>query len=165
MRLTTRGRYAVTALLDLALHGGGPVPLADMAVRQGISAAYLEQLLARVRRRGLVAGVRGPGGGYRLAVPAAALSVAAILDAVDDATDATSCGGAGDCQDGALCLTHGLWEDLSVRIRGFLDGITLADLTGRMEVRAVCWRQDAAAASASARGPLQTPASGRSSEP
>lgn len=159
MRLTTRGRYAVTALLDLALHGDGPVPLVDMAARQGISAAYLEQLLARVRRCGLVAGVRGPGGGYRLAVPPAALSVAAILDAVDDATDATSCGGAGDCQNGALCLTHGLWEDLSVRIRAFLDDVTLADLLGRAEVRAVCRRQDAAVTS------LKTLGSGRSSEP
>lgn len=116
MRLTTRGRYAVTALLDLALHGGGPVP-------------------------------------------PAALSVAAILDAVDDATYATSCGGAGDCQDGALCLTHGLWADLSVRIRGFLDGVSLADLLGRAEVRAVCRRQDAAVTS------LKTLGSGRSSEP
>ena len=163
MRLTTRSRYAVTALLDLALHGGGPVALADIAARQGISAAYLEQLLARVRRGGLVTGVRGPGGGYRLAVPPAGLSVAAILDAVDDATDATSCGGAGDCQGGALCLTHGLWEDLSVSIREFLEGVTLADLIGRSEVRAVGWRQDVAVASAQA--PLNALGSGRSSKP
>jgi Rrf2 family iron-sulfur cluster assembly transcriptional regulator len=103
MRLTTRGRYAVTAMLDLALHGDeAPVSLADIAARQDISLAYLEQIFARLRRRGLVSSVRGPGGGYRLDADRPGISVAAIVDAVDESLDAPRCGGTGDCQEGRV---------------------------------------------------------------
>lgn len=152
MRLTTRGRYAVTAMLDLALHSGaGPVPLADIAGRQDISLAYLEQLFARLRRGGLVSSVRGPGGGYRLADVASRVSIATIIDAVDESLDATRCGGAGDCQDGERCLTHDLWTELSERIHDFLDGVTLEALVTRGDIRAVAERQDARAVRAGPR--------------
>lgn len=143
MRLTTRGRYAVTAMLDLALHGDqAPVSLADIAARQDISLAYLEQILARLRRRGLVSSVRGPGGGYRLEADRAAISVAAIIDAVDESLDATRCGGAGDCQQGERCLTHDLWADLSREVHQYLDGVSLAALVERAGIREVATRQD-----------------------
>ena len=145
MRLTTRGRYAVTAMLDLAFHAGdGPVPLADIAGRQSISLAYLEQLFARLRRHGLVRSVRGPGGGYRLGAEAEAISVAAIIDAVEESLDATRCGGAGTCQDGQRCLTHDLWSDLTGRIEAYLATVTLASLVERDSVRAVAARQEEA---------------------
>ena len=147
MRLTTRGRYAVTAMLDLALHDAGePVALADIAARQDISLAYLEQLFARLRRAALVASVRGPGGGYRLAAPQERITVAAIIAAVEESLDATRCGGRGDCQDGVRCLTHELWSDLSRQVEGFLAGVTLAALTARADIRAVAARQDRAGA-------------------
>ena len=143
MRLTTRGRYAVTAMLDLALHdAAGPVALADIAARQDISLAYLEQLFARLRRAELVLSVRGPGGGYRLAGRADAVSVATIIDAVEESLDATRCGGSGDCQEGARCLTHDLWTDLSRHVDDFLGGVTLASLAARDGIRAVAGRQD-----------------------
>ncbi len=143
MRLTTKGRYAVTAMLDLALHSGaGPVTLADIAARQGISQSYLEQLFARLRRAGLVASLRGPGGGYVLVRPTAAISVSDIIASVGEGMDATRCGGSGDCQDGMLCLTHELWMDLSDRIDAFLSEITLASLIERGDVRAIARRQD-----------------------
>lgn len=145
MRLTTKGRYAVTAMLDVALHAGAaPVSLADIAERQGISQPYLEQLFARLRRVGLVASVRGPGGGYRLGPEPQAVSVADVIGAVGEGVDATRCGGAGDCQDGEVCLTHELWADLSMQIHLFLSRITLADLVGRGDVLAVARRQDSA---------------------
>lgn len=143
MRLTTRGRYAVTAMLDLALHDrGAPVALADIAERQDISLAYLEQLFARLRRAGLVASVRGPGGGYRLALLEQDISVAAIIAAVEESLDATRCGGSGDCQSGARCLTHELWTDLSQHLDDFLGAVTLASLTARAGIRDVAARQD-----------------------
>ncbi|NJN52251.1 MAG: Rrf2 family transcriptional regulator [Gammaproteobacteria bacterium] len=143
MRLTTKGRYAVTAMLDLALHGAeGPVTLADISARQGISQSYLEQLFARLRRAGLVASLRGPGGGYVMVRGAGAVSVADIISSVDEGVDATRCGGTGDCQDGLVCLTHELWMDLSARIDSFLSEVTLADLIRRGDVRAVSRRQD-----------------------
>lgn len=127
MRLTTKARYAVTAMLDLAIHENrGPVSLADISECQGISQSYLEQLFARLRRRGLVTGTRGPHGGYRLARPADAVTVAEIIDAVDEEVDATRCSGGQNCHDGERCLTHELWSELSTRIRDFLTGITLA---------------------------------------
>ena len=142
MRLTTRGRYAVTAMVDLALHGAqGPVTLADIATRQHISLAYLEQLFARLRRRGLVCSVRGPGGGYRLAEAGLDTNVVDIIDAVDESLDATRCGGGSDCQDGRTCLTHELWSDLSSRIHAFLQGVTLGQIIGRPEIQAVGRRQ------------------------
>ncbi|UJJ31444.1 Fe-S cluster assembly transcriptional regulator IscR [Halopseudomonas maritima] len=143
MRLTTKGRYAVTAMLDLALHEDqGPITLADISMRQGVSISYLEQLFAKLRRSKLVESVRGPGGGYRLAGGAAAISVAQIVEAVNDSMDATRCLGKGDCQEGEVCLTHHLWSDLSARLRQFLNDITLAELVSREDIRRVSSRQD-----------------------
>lgn len=144
MRLTTKGRYAVTAMLDLALHGtAGPVSLADISSRQDISLSYLEQLFARLRRHQLVTSVRGPGGGYRLSRPGDNIFVAQIIDAVDEAVDATGCAGKADCQQGEVCLTHHLWDDLSRQIHGFLSGISLASLVSRSEVQSISARQKA----------------------
>ena len=144
MRLTTKGRYAVTAILDLALHGDDqPVNLADISARQGISQSYLEQLFGRLKRSGLVMSVRGPGGGYRLARGLDDVNVSEIIAAVGEGLDATRCGGAGDCQDGDVCLTHELWSDLSHQIDLFLSRITLASLVARRDVMAVARRQDA----------------------
>lgn len=143
MRLTTKGRYAVTAMLDLALHAErGPVSLADISDRQGISLSYLEQLFARLRRFELVKSVRGPGGGYQLMKTAAAISVAQVVDAVDESLDATRCEGKGDCHQGEVCLTHHLWQDLSQQIHIFLSGISLADLVARRDIQSVSKRQD-----------------------
>lgn len=145
MRLTTKGRYAVTAMLDLALHATkSPVSLADISDRQSISVSYLEQLFAKLRKRGLVLSVRGPGGGYQLAIPPKVLFVAQIIDAVDESVDATRCGGQGDCQQGATCLTHELWSDLSTQIHTFLANISLQELLDRREVQAVAIRQSEA---------------------
>lgn len=142
MRLTTKGRYAVTAMLDLALHAEqGPISLADISRRQSISLSYLEQLFAKLRRSRLVTSVRGPGGGYRLSRPGEAIFVAEIIDAVNENIDATDCGGKADCRDGDTCLTHYLWCDLSEQIHSFLSGISLANLVGRSEVQAVAIRQ------------------------
>ena len=145
MRLTTKGRYAVTAMLDLALNQGkGAMTLQDIALKQEISLSYLEQLFAKLRRDGLVKGTRGPGGGYRLAQNAEAISVAAIITSVDEKADMTRCGGEANCQDGKKCLTHELWADLSLEIYKFLDGISLADLVNRPEVQEVAERQEIA---------------------
>ncbi len=143
MRLTTKGRYAVTAMLDLALHADkGPVSLADISDRQEISLSYLEQLFAKLRRGNLVCSVRGPGGGYCLSRDLGEIFVAQVIDAVNESVDATKCQGLGDCQKGATCLTHHLWEDLSEQIHSFLGGISLADLVARREVQSVAIRQD-----------------------
>lgn len=142
MRLTTKGRYAVTAMLDLALHSdGAPVSLADISQRQGISLSYLEQLFAKLRRNNLVFSVRGPGGGYRLGRDASEISVAQVVDAVNESLDTTRCKRRGDCQNGDKCLTHDLWSDLSDRIHDFLSSITLAELMSKREVRSVAERQ------------------------
>lgn len=142
MRLTTKGRYAVTAMLDLAIHAdAGPVSLADISERQGISISYLEQLFAKLRKNKLVSSVRGPGGGYRLSRPATDVFVASIIDAVDEQVDATRCAGEGTCQDGGMCLTHYLWQDLSSQIHAFLSGISLGDLVARQEIRQISERQ------------------------
>lgn len=143
MRLTTKGRYAVTAMLDLALHlDQGPITLADISKRQGISLAYLEQLFSRLRKNGLVHSARGPGGGYSLGRDPGAISVAEVICAVDESVDATRCGGLKNCQSDNRCLTHDLWEDLSEQISRFLGGITLADLVQRRTIRQVSERQD-----------------------
>lgn len=142
MKLTTKGRYAVTAMLDLAIHGEeSTVSLGDIAARQDISLAYLEQLFTRLRRKSLVASTRGPGGGYRLGRDAADISVAAIVNAVDESLDSTRCSGDLDCQRGERCLTHQLWEDLNAHIHHFLDSVTLADLVKRSDVQSVAQRQ------------------------
>ena len=142
MRLTTKGRYAVTAMLDLALHASrGPVSLADISERQGISISYLEQLFAKLRRRELVVSVRGPGGGYQLNGDSRDISVASVIDAVDESVDATRCGGQGDCQEGETCLTHHLWQDLSAQLHAFLSGISLGDLVARGDIQLIAERQ------------------------
>ena len=143
MRLTTKGRYAVTAMLDLALHKGqGPISLADISRRQAISLSYLEQLFAKLRKSSLVSSVRGPGGGYELERDSAAIYIAQIIDAVNESVDTTKCRGAGDCQGGETCLTHYLWEDLSDQIHTFLQGISLADLVAKNEVKRIAKQQD-----------------------
>jgi Rrf2 family iron-sulfur cluster assembly transcriptional regulator len=144
MRLTTKGRYAVTAMLDLALNADvSPTSLGDISQRQGISLSYLEQLFARLRRAGLVKSVRGPGGGYLLADPAGEISVSRVIDAVNETVDATRCQGLSDCQEGDTCLTHHLWCELSGQIRQFLDDVTLEQLMQRGDVRKVASRQQA----------------------
>ncbi len=143
MKLTSKGRYAVTAMLDVALHSRtGPVSLADISVRQAISLSYLEQLFSRLRREELVSSVRGPGGGYRLGKAPADISIGHVIRAVDESVDATRCNGAADCQGGERCLTHSLWEDLSERIAVFLDNISLGELMANADVRTVADRQD-----------------------
>jgi len=143
MKLTTKGRYAVTAMLDLALHAKeGPVPLADISQRQGISLSYLEQLFAKLRKQGLVDSARGPGGGYRLSRASTDIAVADVITAIDEKVDATRCGGMADCQDGEPCLTHELWTDLSQQLYNFLSNISLGQLVERREVRDVAARQD-----------------------
>jgi len=130
-------------MLDLALQSGArPMNLADISQRQGISLSYLEQLFAKLRRNELVASVRGPGGGYRLSRDSADISVAQIVDAVNESVDATGCRGQADCQDGEMCLTHVLWCDLSDQIHSFLSGISLASLVTRNEVQSVFARQE-----------------------
>lgn len=133
MRLTTKGRFAVTAMLDLALnesmHGNAkPVTLAGISERQAISLSYLEQLFSRLRRQGLVTSVRGPGGGYRVAKAHDAISVSNIITAVDELIDATQCGGQENCRDTGRCMTHDLWASLNYKILDYLSGITLADM-------------------------------------
>jgi len=129
MRLTTKGRYAVTAMLDLALNSAkGPISLASISERQGISLSYLEQLFSKLRKNNLVCSIRGPGGGYQLSHNTTDINVAQIIDAVNESIDATSCGGKGDCQQGDICLTHHLWTDLSDQIHNFLSDISLANL-------------------------------------
>lgn len=143
MRLTTKGRYAVTAMLDLALHAThSPVSLADISERQGISISYLEQLFAKLRRKGLVSSVRGPGGGYRLSRDGGTIFVAEVIDAVDESVDATRCQGMGDCQNGETCLTHDLWQQLSSEIHRFLGGISVQSLVERAEIQKVAVRQE-----------------------
>ena len=135
MKLSTKGRYAVTAMMHLALHDrDGPVTLAEISHCQGISLSYLEQLFSKLRRRGLVAGVRGPGGGYRLAQLPDRVSIADIITAVDERVDATRCCGQENCQGGQRCLTHKLWTELSRQIFAFLEGITLAQFVERPSI-------------------------------
>lgn len=143
MRLTTKGRYAVTAMLDLALHSGnGPVSLADISQRQDISLSYLEQLFAKLRRHALVVSVRGPGGGYQLGRSHEQVYISEVVDAVNESLDTTRCNNKGDCQNGEKCLTHHLWSDLSDQIHTFLSEISLADLMRKREIQVVASRQN-----------------------
>lgn len=129
MKLTSRGRYAVTAILDIALHGGTePVSLADISERQAISLSYLEQLFAQLRREGIVTSVRGPGGGYQLGKMPEEINVGMIIQAVNESVDLSKCKGNGNCNNNSLCLTHSLWERLEAQIEQFLHTITLAEL-------------------------------------
>lgn len=143
MRLTTKGRYAVTAMLDLAIHyNDGPITLADISQRQGISLSYLEQLFAKLRRKGLVDSTRGPGGGYRLSREPNEIPVADVIIAVDEKLETTRCGGLGNCQDDERCLTHELWTELSDQIYQFLTGISLGNLVSRQTIKDVAARQE-----------------------
>jgi Rrf2 family iron-sulfur cluster assembly transcriptional regulator len=136
MRLTTKGRFAVTAMMDLALrHGGGPVTLAEISSRQKISLSYLEQLFGKLRRRQLVESVRGPGGGYHLAKDTGQISVAEIILAVDEPIDATQCGGKENCHDDQKCLTHDLWATLNDRIFDYLESVTLRQLVDNQRAK------------------------------
>jgi Rrf2 family transcriptional regulator, iron-sulfur cluster assembly transcription factor len=154
VRLTTKGRYAVTAMLDLAYHSEKhPVTLTDIAKRQEISLSYLEQLFSRLRKAGMVEGVRGPGGGYQLSRKADLINIADIIAAVDETLDSTRCGGKSNCQSQQPCLTHDLWMGLSDQIRQYLSSISLLDVLQRKGVRQVARRQDqqlAASAAAAA---------------
>jgi Rrf2 family iron-sulfur cluster assembly transcriptional regulator len=143
MKLTSKGRYAVTAMLDVALHTQtGPVPLTDISERQEISLSYLEQLFARLRKQEIVTSVRGPGGGYLLGREAAKISVGEVISAVNESVDATRCNGQANCQNGVRCLTHSLWSELSTRIEDFLNSITLSELVEQNDVQDVAGRQD-----------------------
>jgi len=145
MRLSTKGRYAVTAMLDLALNGvDNPVTLADISNNQGISLSYLEQLFAALRAKGLVKGVRGPGGGYYLGKPAAEISIANIICAVDEWVEFTRCRGKENCHSGQRCLTHSLWDDLSKQIFDFLTDITLQELVDKRDDHNGCKPKTAA---------------------
>lgn len=138
VKLTTKGRFAVTAMVDIALHQaecGSPIPISKIAERQKISLSYLEQLFCRLRRAGLVASTRGPGGGYRLADAPECITIDRIIAAVDENLDTTQCGGEGTCQGGASCLTHHLWERLNGVIEGFLSEISLATLVAENQSR------------------------------
>ena len=136
MRLTTKGRYAVTAMLDLVLHSQTtPVTLTEIATRQTISLSYLEQLFSRLRKADLVKGVRGPGGGYRLRQTPDLISIASIIEAVNEPIDSTKCGGEEHCQHDSVCLTHELWSGLSEHIQAYLSKITLADLIAQRDER------------------------------
>lgn len=143
MRLTTKGRYAVTAVLDLAFHQkGGPVSLAEISQRQGISLSYLEQLFSRLRRNNVVNSTRGPGGGYSLAREESEISMAQIIIAVDESYDATNCDSEGSCTgDQYQCLTHDLWQELSQEIHSFLNNISLAEMKSKEKVINVVERQ------------------------
>ena len=146
MRLTTKGRYAVTAMLDLAIHyKDGPITLADISKRQGISLSYLEQLFSRLRKNGLVDSARGPGGGYRLSRAAGEINVAEVITAVDEKIDAMRCEGKGNCQNDEPCLTHDLWCDLSEQIYSFLKSIDLGQLVERKGIQGIAVRQDSSA--------------------
>ncbi|TNF34201.1 MAG: Rrf2 family transcriptional regulator [Gammaproteobacteria bacterium] len=143
MRLSTKGRYGVTAMMDLAIHdNAGPVTLADISQCQGISLSYLEQLFAKLRKHGLVEGVRGPGGGYKLSRPADQISIAEIISAVDEKVDVTRCSQEGNCQEGEKCLTHELWVELSNRLYEFLGGITLAQFANRPGIHELAIQRD-----------------------
>jgi len=138
MKLTTKGRYAVTAMLDLALHGEqGPVSLAEISTRQEISLSYLEQLFSKLRRNGLVISTRGPGGGYSVARDLAQVPVSEIISAVNESVDATQCAGKENCHSHGRCLTHDLWEGLSEQIEEFLSSVSLQDMIDRHRVQNV----------------------------
>jgi len=143
MRLTTKGRFAVTAMVDLALRQGrGPVTLAAISERQHISLSYLEQLFGKLRRAQLVSSVRGPGGGYNLAQPPQGITVAEIVSAVDEPLDATQCGGKENCHDDRRCMTHDLWAALNDHIFSFLSGVTLAQLVKQQKPNEVAVMKD-----------------------
>ncbi len=144
MKLTTKGRYAINAMLDLALHNdNAPVNLADISARQEISLTYLEQLFRKLRKKGVVESIRGPGGGYRLAMSADEITTARIMYAVDEPIDVTGCGGQQNCMDDGRCLTHDLWLGLNRHVSEYLNNISLGELIRTNNVKQVAERQDA----------------------
>ena len=144
MKLTTKGRYAVNAMLDLALHNDqAPINLADISARQDISLTYLEQLFGKLRKKGLVESVRGPGGGYRLALSADEITTAHVMYAVDETIDVTRCGGQQNCMGDVRCLTHDLWLGLNRHVAEYLNGISLGEMVRMNNVKQVADRQDA----------------------
>ena len=143
MRLTTKGRFAVTAMVDLTMRQSrGPVTLAGISERQRISLSYLEQLFGKLRRRKLVNSTRGPGGGYTLAKDAKDITIAEIIVAVDEPLDATQCGGKENCLEDRRCLTHDLWERLNEKIYEYLASVTLADLVAHQNGKPVAILRD-----------------------
>ncbi|MDP2560562.1 Fe-S cluster assembly transcription factor [Psychrobium sp. 1_MG-2023] len=143
MKLTSKGRYAVTAMLDVALHQSvGPVCLADISERQRISLSYLEQLFSKLRKANLVSSVRGPGGGYQLASDAIDISIGAVISAVNDSVVATRCKGDKPCSPAGRCLTHSLWNDFSDKMQEFLDSVSLGELMDNSEVIAIAKQQN-----------------------
>ncbi len=143
MRLTTKGRFAVTAMVDLAMRQSrGPVTLATISGRQHISLSYLEQLFGKLRRAKLVSSVRGPGGGYNLAQPMQSVTVASIVTAVDEPLDATQCGGKENCHDEKRCMTHDLWATLNEKMFDYLSSVTLADLVAHQSGKQVAVIKD-----------------------
>lgn len=144
MKLTTKGRYAVNAMLDLALHNDqAPINLADISARQDISLTYLEQLFSKLRKKGLVESIRGPGGGYRLALSADEITTARVMYAVDEHIDVTRCGGQQNCMGEVRCLTHDLWLGLNRHVAEYLNGISLGEMVRMNNVKQVADRQDA----------------------
>ena len=134
MRLTTKGRYAVTAILDVALYEcNGPVSVSDVAERQGLSPSYLEKLFANLKKKGLVSGRKGPGGGYKLTESSHLITIANVIDAVNETVDATKCGGSKNCRGQGRCITHDLWAGLSNEIRNFLEGVSLSQLVAQQK--------------------------------
>ena len=143
MKLTSKGRYAVTAMLDVALHQAqGPVCLADISERQHISLSYLEQLFSKLRKALLVRSVRGPGGGYQLAKDAVDISIGAVIAAVNDSVVATKCKGEKPCSPSGRCLTHSLWNDFSKKMQQFLDSVTLGELMENADVKEISSKQN-----------------------
>ena len=134
MRLTTKGRYAVTAILDVALYEcNGPVSVSDVAERQGLSPSYLEKLFSNLKKKGLVSGRKGPGGGYKLTESSHLITIANVIDAVNETVDATKCGGSKNCRGQGRCITHDLWAGLSNEIRSFLEGVSLSQLVAQQK--------------------------------
>lgn len=134
MRLTTKGRYAVTAILDVALYEcNGPVSVSDVAERQGLSPSYLEKLFSNLKKKGLVSGRKGPGGGYKLTESSHLITIANVIDAVNETVDATKCGGSKNCRGQGRCITHDLWAGLSNEIRNFLEGVSLSQLVSQQK--------------------------------
>jgi len=134
MKLTSKGRYAVTAMIDIALNQDkGAITLSLISERQEISLSYLEQLFSKLKRAGLVSSARGPGGGYRLSRAAGEISVSEIINAVDESVDARKCVGKENCQGGGRCLSHELWTELSGMIDSFLKNITLQTLVDKKQ--------------------------------
>jgi Rrf2 family iron-sulfur cluster assembly transcriptional regulator len=160
MRLTTKGRFAVTAMLDLALReAGGPVTLAGISERQGISLSYLEQLFGKLRRSALVESTRGPGGGYTLAREPALISVSQIITAVDEPVDATQCGGKENCRGSQRCMTHDLWTELNATLFDYLSKVSLANLVDKQRAKEVNVIQDQRDMPAKSRARAESPSS------